>query len=100
MLPKEFESILWEYDLTKLDISSDIVSIRTFTLWDDFHIKFLQEKLWKEFLKRKFFKNIWEIDKKSANYWALIFWIPKESLEHKPIMYDLLHKPFFRRSFR
>ena len=68
MLNKEFQSILWEYDLNKINFDSDIVFIRSLKFWDKNHINFLKKELGLDKFKQKFIKNIDKLDKKTVNY--------------------------------
>jgi hypothetical protein len=100
MLNKEFQSILWEYDLKKMNYSDDIVFIRSLTLWDRNHINFLKKSLWIDEFKNKFIKNISTLDKKTINYWWTIFWIDiKKYLNKTQNTYEKLNEPIFTRSF-
>ena len=46
-----------------------------------------------------FLKNKKYIDKKSVNYWNIIFGFENEDLESNKTMYDKLNTPIFTRSF-
>ena len=99
MLNKIFQSILWEYDLQKLNYEDDIVFVRSLLYGDLEHIKILKQKLWKEKFKQKFLKNLDKLDKKTINYWAIIFDIDKKSLQNIQTTYEKLNKAVFTRSF-
>ena len=100
MLIKDFQSILWEYDLEKLNFSDDIVFIRSLKFWDRNHIKFLKKELWLKKFKENFLKNINQLDKKTINYWAIIFDLDvKKYLNNLQNTYEKLNKPVFTRSF-
>jgi hypothetical protein len=101
MLNKEFKSILWEYDLKELDYNSDLVFVRSLTIWDRNHINYMKTKLWIEKFKDKFIKNIASLDKKTINYWGIVFWIDtKKYLNNTQSTNELLNKPVFTRNFR
>lgn len=101
MISKEFTSILWEYNLENLDYNSDIVFIRSLMFWDRNHIDILKKELWIELFKSKFIKNISSLDKKTINYWGIIFWInTKEYLSNNQDTYEKLNSPIFTRNFR
>ncbi len=100
MIKNEFSSILWEYDLEKLDYKSDVVFVRSLTLWDKNHTDILKKELWIDEFRNKFIKNIESLDKKTINYWGLIFWIDvKKYLSNNQNTYEKLNKPIFTRNF-
>ena len=99
MIDKIFQSILWEYDLEKLNYEDDIVFVRSLLYGDLEHINVLKKKLWKERFKQKFLKNLNEFDKKTINYWCIILDIDKKNLKHIQTTYEKLNKAVFTRSF-
>lgn len=99
MINKEFQSILWEYNLKKLNYDDDIVFIRSLTIWDLNHIKYMKSKLWKEKFIEKFLGNIEKLDKKTINYWGTIYWInTKKYINNIQNTYEKLNKPIFTRN--
>ena len=101
MLNKDFKSILWEYDISKLNYDDEIVFIRSVTIWDKNHIDYLKSSLWIEKFRNKFIKNLENLDKKTINYWWTIFWIDiKDYLNKNQTTYEKLNKPIFTRSFK
>jgi len=101
MLDKIFSSILWEYDISKLNYDDDIVFVRTLTFWDREHINILKQNLWLKKFKQKFIKNINQLDKKTVNYWGVVFNLDvKKYLLNIQNTYDKLNKPVFTRSFK
>jgi len=99
-VPKTFQSILWEYNLSQLKIDFSIVVERVFNLWDKNVTDFWIKEIWKEKAKELFIKNKNLLDKKSYNYWELIFWLRKNKiLSDNRKMYDKLNTPIFSRSF-
>ena len=100
MIDKIFQSILWEYDLNKLNYENDVVFVRTLIYGDLEHINILKNKLWKEKFKQKFLKNLNKLDKKTINYWCIIFDIDKKNLQNIQTQYEKLNKATFTRSFR
>lgn len=99
-VPKTFQSILWEYNLSQLKIDFSIVVERVFNLWDKNVTDFWIKEIWKEKAKELFIKNKNLLDKKSYNYWELIFWLRKNKiLSDNRTMYDKLNTPIFSRSF-
>ncbi len=98
-LNKTFQSILWEYDLEKLNYTDDIVTQRVLTLWDKKETDDWINKLWKNRAKELFLKNSFALDRKSLNYWEIIFQV-KSNLNNNNSMYDKLNTPIFSRSFR
>lgn len=100
MLPKYFASILWEYDLNKINYYSDTVFIRSLTIGDKEHSDYLKNKLWIEIFKKKFLQNIDKLDKKTINYWGIIFDINvKKYLNKNQDTYEKLNDPIFTRNF-
>ena len=99
MLDKFFQPILWDYDISKLDYNDDIVFVRTLMFWDKKHIDILKKVLWKETFKKKFLKNLKELDIKTINYWKNIFEV-NLNLKNKQTFYEKMNKPVFSRSFR
>lgn len=99
MINKIFSSILWEYDLEKLNYDDEIVFIRSLNFWDKNHIDTLKEYLWIEKFKNKFINNIQNFDKKTINYWCIIFWIDKSVFNNINDTYDKLNSPIFTRNF-
>jgi len=99
-LNKEFQSILWEYDLSKLDLDDNIVVQRLLNLWEKKLTDIWIDNLWKDKARDLFLKNKDQLDKKSVNYWNIIFEV-KKSQNFKPnrTMYDKLNTPIFTRSF-
>ena len=98
-LLKELKSILWEYDISKLDLESSIVVERILNLWDKNITDLWFQKLWKQKARKLFLENSSKLDKKSYNYWAIIFWIKNKEISPKKSMYDKLNTPIFSRSF-
>ena len=99
-VPKTFQSILWEYNLSQLKIDSSIVVERVLNLWDKNVTDFWIKEVWKDKAKELFIKNKNLLDKKSYNYWELIFWLRKNKiLSDNRTMYDKLNTPIFSRSF-
>jgi len=98
-LTKEFQSILWEYDISKLDLESEIVVERVLNLWDKNITDFWIKKLWKQKAKKLFLENSHNLDKKSYNYWSIIFWVKNNKISSKKSIYDKLNTPTFSRSF-
>ncbi len=99
-LPKNFKSILWEYDISKLNIESSIVVQRVLNLWDKNITDFWIKKVWKQKAKKLFLKNIEFLDKKSYNYWKIIFQVENNKISDKRTMYEKLNTPIFSRSFK
>lgn len=99
-LDKKFQSILWEYELSKLSLNNDIVVQRVLSLWDKNITDFWIKELWKDRARILFIKNKQNIDKKSVNYWNIIFALDNKNLEINRTMYDKLNIPIFTRSFR
>ena len=101
LVPENFKSILWEYDLSKLNIDSDIVAERVLSLWDKDITDFWIQTIWKENAKKLFIKNKEKLDKKSLNYFGIVFGVDvKNNLKTNRSMYDKLNTPIFTRSFR
>lgn len=98
-LKKSFGSILWEYDLSKMNLDDNIVVQRVLSLWDKKITDFWLNELWEDKSKKMFLKNKKYIDKKSVNYWNIIFGFENEDLESNKTMYDKLNTPIFTRSF-
>ena len=98
-LSEKFQSILWEYDLSKLDLDNDIVVQRVLNLWNKDLTDFWQKKIWKKRAKELFLKNSKNLDKKSLNYWGIVF-KEKQNLSNNHSIYDQLNKPIFSRNFR
>ncbi len=99
-LDARFEKILWEYDLSTIDIKSDIVWERIFSLADKDLSDFWISTVWKETAKSIFVRNLNNLDKKSQNYWWIIFWVDtKKALDSNKTMYEKLNKPIFSRNF-
>lgn len=98
-LTKEFQSILWEYNINNFQIDEDIVIIRALWLWDKNYTDFLIKNIGKEKMKEVFLKNYQELDPKSVNYWAIMFDIDKSTLKLTYSIYDKLNKPIFTRNF-
>ena len=100
-LPKTFQSILWEYNLSKLKIDSPIVVERVLSLWDKNITDFWIKEVWIKKAKKLFLENSKFLDKKSYNYWELIFWLrDKNKISDNRSMYEKLNTPIFSRSFR
>ena len=99
MIDKKFQPILWEYDISKLNYEDDIVFVRTLKFWNKVHVDILKKRLGKAEFKRKFLKNLENLDLKTVNYWKKVFKIDL-TLTHKSTMYEKLNKPIFSRSFR
>lgn len=98
-LDKMFQSILWEFDLSKLNLDDNIVAERVLSLGDKNVTDFWIKELWKDKAKELFIKNKKNIDKKSLNYWNIIFYLEENNLETNRTMYDKLNTPVFSRSF-
>jgi hypothetical protein len=100
LVPKTFQSILWEYNLSKLKIDSSIVVERVLNLWDKNITDFWIKEIWKEKAKKLFLKNSKLLDKKSYNYWKLVFDLRenKKIFDNRTI-YEKLNTPIFSRSF-
>jgi len=98
MIDKNFQSILWEYDLNKLNYNDDIVFVRTLIFWNKKQVDILKNKLWKEKFKEKFLENLTHFDKKTLNYWSIILDV-KIDLKNKQTIYEQLNKPIFTRNF-
>lgn len=99
-LPKKFQSILWEYNLSELKIDSSIVVERVLNLWDKHITDFWIKEIWEEKAKELFLKNSKFLDKKSYNYWELFFWLRKNNkIFDNRTMYEKLNTPVFSRSF-
>lgn len=95
-----FSSILWEYNLEKIDYDSDILFVRTLTLWDKEHLEILKNNLWKKLFKNKFLKNISSFDKITLNYWWIVLWIDvKKYLLDNQNTYEKFNEPIFTRNF-
>jgi len=99
-LSKDFQSILWEYKLSNLNLDDSIVVERILNLgWKeltDFWIK----SIWKERAKKLFIQNQRSLDRKSLNYWNIIFDIKEGSkLDSNSTMYDKLNTAIFSRNF-
>jgi hypothetical protein len=74
--------------------------VRSLTLWDKNHTDILKKELWIDEFRNKFIKNIESLDKKTINYWGLIFWIDvKKYLSNNQNTYEKLNKPIFTRNF-
>ena len=98
-LPKNFSSIIWEYDISKLNIDSSLVTERVLNLGDKEITDFWVKENWKEKAKKLFIKNAKLLDKKSYNYWKIIFWIENNKISDNRTMYEKLNTPIFSRSF-
>ena len=99
-LSKDFQSILWEYNLSKLSLDDNIVVQRILNLWDKRLTDKWIKKIWKEKAWKLFLKNQEHLDKKSANYWNIIFEIENnKNLKINRSMYEKLNTPIFTRSF-
>ena len=98
MLSKKFKKILWEYDLEKLNLDSDIVTERVLNFWDVDITDYWIKTLWKEKAKKLFIKNAEKLNKKSYNYWCIVFGVEK-NLKNKKSIYEQFNKPIFSRSF-
>lgn len=95
------KSILWEYNLSKLNLEDDIVVERVLMLWDKNITDYWINELWKKRAKELFIKNKSKLDKKSLNYWWIIFWVEIEKkLNSNKSMYEKLNEPIFSRSFK
>ena len=100
-VPENFKSILWEYELSKLNLDDNIVTERVLSLWDTDITNFWIKTLWKVKSKKLFIKNKDKLDKKSLNYWGIIFWIDvNKDLKINQSMYEKLNTPVFSRSFK
>lgn len=99
-LQKKFANILWEYDLSKMNLDDGIVVQRVLSLWDKKITDFWLRELWNEKSKKMFLKNKKYIDKKSVNYWNIVFGIENKNLKTNNTMYEKLNTPVFTRSFR
>jgi hypothetical protein len=104
-LEKNYKSILWEYDLSKLNLDDDIVVERVLNLWKKDLTDLWIKQIGKKKVKELFIKNSKFLDKKSLNYWKIIFDLEKENLkenlkEDNRTMYEKLNTPIFTRSFR
>lgn len=97
-LKQKYKNILWEYDLSKLELDNDIVVERLLNLWNKNLTDEWIKNIWKEKAKELFIKNSLKLDKKSLNYWNIIFWT-KINLENNRNMYEKLNEPIFSRSF-
>lgn len=99
ILPESFKSILWEYDLWKLNLDSPIVVQRVLNLWDKKITDFWIKNIWKSKAKSLFIKNSKFLDKKSYNYWRIIFGVKDDKISTKKTMYEKLNSAVFSRSF-
>ena len=97
-LNQKYQSILWEYDLSNLEFDNDIVIERLLNLWNKNLTDEWINIIWKEKAKELFIKNSLKLDKKSLNYWNIIFWT-KITLDNNSSMYEKLNKPIFSRNF-
>ena len=98
MIDKKFQSILWEYDISKLNYDDNIVFVRTLMFWDKEHIVKLKKELGIIKIRDKFIENVEKLDKKTINYWSKIFNLNID-LKDKQTVYEQLNKPIFTRSF-
>jgi hypothetical protein len=70
-------------------------------LWDKNITDYWINELWKKRAKELFIKNKSKLDKKSLNYWWIIFWVEIEKkLNSNKSMYEKLNEPIFSRSFK
>ena len=100
-LSLDFQSILWEYDLSKLRLEDDIVVSRILSLGDKKITDLWVKTLGKVKAKSLFVKNMSSLDIKSLNYWGIIFGVDISTVLHaNKTMYEKLHTPIFSRSFR
>ncbi len=99
MINKVFSSILWEYNLDSLNYNDNIVFIRTATIWDKNHCDILKKEIWINHFKQKFLENINSLDKKTINYYTLIFNLTNIKLPNIQSTYDKLNSPIFTRNF-
>lgn len=99
-LSKKFQWILWEYELSSLDLDDSIVVERVLNLWDTALTDLWIIKNWMKKAKKLFLKNRKSLDKKSCNYWSIIFDLPisNEIIPNRN-MYDKLNTPIFSRNF-
>jgi len=101
MLKKRFKNILWEYDLSILNEKSEIVWERVFSLADKDLSDYWIKKIGKKEAKKIFIKVMSKLDKKSLNFWWLVFWVDtKTKLDSNKSMYEMLNIPIFSRNFR
>ena len=98
MLPKKFKPILWEYNLEKLNLESDIVVERLLNFADKDLTDYWIKKLGKQKAKELFIKNASKLNKKSYNYWSIIFNY-KPKLQNKQSIYEQFNTAIFQRSF-
>ena len=64
-LSKKFKSILWEYDLSKLEHSNKIVVERVLNLWDIDIFKEWIKQVWNKDAKKLYIKYRYLLDKKN-----------------------------------
>jgi len=100
VLTEKFKSILWEYDISKLDIDSSLVTQRVLNLGDKELTDFWLNKVWRKKAKKLFLENAKFLDKKSYNYWKIILWVEDKKINNKKTMYEKLNTPIFSRSFK
>jgi len=98
-LNKKFQNILWEYDLSKLKLDDNIVVQRVLNLGNKDITDYWIKEIWKTKARKLFTKNKDKLDKKSLNYWNIIFEKKDKNLKNNKTMYEKLNKPVFTRSF-
>lgn len=93
-----FQKILWEYDLSGMDYTSEILAERVLSLWEQDLLDFWMIQVGSENSKRLFLKVASRLDAKSLSYWNLFFWTDI-SWDSNRTMYEQLNVPVFFRSF-
>jgi len=99
MIDEIFRWVVPGYDLKNLSYEDDVVFVATLMFGDREHIEILKKKLGKEKFKQKLQKNFSKLDKKTANYWAVVFDLDVD-LKNNLNLHEEINKPIFRRSAR
>ncbi len=96
-LSKVLLNSLWEYDVNLLKYEDEIVINRCLIFWEISDYYILKSEVWEDLIKKIFIKNISSFDKKTANFWKLIFKIQHINSNNHSI-YEQLNTPIFKRS--
>jgi hypothetical protein len=92
--PLHMKTLLWEYDIWEIDIDHPIVSERVLNLWDREDIRYMGlERLERNLVEKKV-----SLDKKSQNFWNIVFSHDKN--ETPSSLYEQINNPTSRRNFR
>ena len=73
-----------------------MVTERVLNLWNVDVTDYWIKSLWKEKAKELFVKNALKLNKKSYNYWCIIFDVEK-NLKNKKSIYEQMKEPVFSR---